>query len=292
MKLLIQNYSNSCSSQPMYFNECLSRVGIDTSIWNLNDGVSVYDKLDSVKPDVIMSSFQSIPPDMIQYLKSSPSIKLIVDITDIDQSMLDNLLMILEAENISCPFLISQEYEFLRKAKTDKKEIVSILPCYDVFTPQNPVPEFNVSAAVISNRNSKKFEETCSLHEVYHKIVLADNQDLNFDLQANVINMNSLYNKYDEIVVVGDVNFACSQIFFDGFVKSKKITVKVPEEQQELFNKVLSTLFYEEDEEPSLEKIEFQIKKNHSCFNRVSLLAKKLGEESASSKLLEMAKQL
>ena len=93
-------------------------------------------------------------------------------------------------------------------------------------------------------------------------------------------------------MLTGDVNFTCSQVFFDGFVKSKKLTVRVPEEQKEIFSQVLATLFHEEGEEPSLDSIKQQIKNNHSCVNRASQLTKELGEEVISKTLLEVAKQL
>ena len=91
MKLLIQNYSNSCSSQPMYLNECLSRVGLDSKLWNLNEPTSVYDKLDSEKPDLILTSFQTMHQDLIAYISQNKQVKLVVDITGIDQNILNNL---------------------------------------------------------------------------------------------------------------------------------------------------------------------------------------------------------
>ena len=104
--------------------------------------------------------------------------------------------------------------------------------------------------------------------------------------------MNSLYDKYEEVVLTGDVNFTCSQVFFDGFVKSKKLTVRVPDEQKELFNQVLASLFYEEEDEPNLENIKHQITKHHSCFNRAAQLTKELGEEMVSKTLLGITEQL
>ena len=292
MKLLIQNYSNSCSNQPMYLNECLSRVGVDSKMWNLNEQISVYDKLDSERPDVLVTSFATIHQDIVSYLTNNTSIKLVVDITGIDQAILNNLDALLKNQNIQCPFYTSQDYKFLTTVKCDSRKVVNLLPCYDIFATKTPTPDYNIQAAVVSNRLSEKFTETCKLYETYHKVVMADNPDASFDLQANILNMNSLYDKYEEVVLTGDVNFACSQVFFDGFVKAKKLTVKVPEEQQELFNQVLSTLFYEEEDEPSIDNIKSQIKKHHSCFNRAAQFAKELGQEEISKTLLEVVKQI
>jgi len=291
MKLLIQNYSNSCSSQPMYLNECLSRVGLDSKLWNLNEPTSVYDKLDSEKPDLVLTSFQTMHQDLIAYISQNKQVKLVVDITGIDQNILNNLEVMVKNQDIDCPFFVSQDYKFLSNLKTDKK-IVNLLPCYDIFAIATPTPDYNIEAAVVSNKVCDKFTEACSMYKTYHKIIMADNPDLNFDLQANVLNMDSLYEKYEEVVVVGDVNFTCSQVFFDGFVKAKKLTVRVPEEQKELFNQVLATLFYEEEDTPNIDNIKQQIKKHHSCFNRAAKLALELGEEEASKTLLESVKQL
>ena len=292
MKLLIQNYSNSCSNQPMYLNECFSKIGVDCKLWNLNEPISVYDKLDSERPDVLITSFQTMQQDLISYLTNNNKIKIVIDITGIDQNIFDNLNQLVANQGIECPFFISQDYKFLTNVNYGPRKVVNILPCYDVFAAKTPTPDYNIRAAIVSNRVSDKFSEACAMYETYHKIALADNPDPNFDLQANVLNMNSLYEKYQEVVLAGDVNFTCSQVFFDGFVKSEKLTVRVPDEQKELFNQILATLFYEEEEEPNLENIKKQIRSNHSCFNRAAQLAKELGEEMVSKTLLEVTKQI
>jgi hypothetical protein len=291
MKLLIQNYSNSCSNQPMYLNECFSKIGVDCKLWNLNEPISVYDKLDSERPDVLITSFQTIQQDLISYL-SGNKIKIVIDITGIDQNIFDNLNQLVTSQGIECPFFMSQDYKFLNNVNYGSRKVVNILPCYDIFSNKTPTPDYNIKAAIISNRVCDKFSEACKMYDTYHKIVLADNPDPNFDLQANVLNMNSLYEKYQEVVLTGDVNFTCSQVFFDGFVKAEKLTVRVPEEQKELFNQVLATLFYEEKDTPNIDNIKQQIKKHHSCFNRAAQLAKELGEEMISKTLLEVTKQI
>ena len=120
MKLLIQNYSNSCSSQPMYLNECLSRVGLDSKLWNLNEPTSVYDKLDSEKPDLILTSFQTMHQDLIAYISQNKQVKLVVDITGIDQNILNNLEVMVKNQDIDCPFLyhkIINFYQILKQIK-------------------------------------------------------------------------------------------------------------------------------------------------------------------------------
>ena len=292
MKLLIQNYSNSCSNQPMYLNECISKVGVDCKIWHLNEPISVYDKLDTEKPDVVLTSFQLIHQDLVTYLTGNSNIKVVLDVTGADQNIIDNLEALIESQKIDCPFFISQDYKFLSNLKTKSKKVVNLLPSFDVFANKTPTPDYNIRAAIISNRVCDKFSEACKMYDTYHKIALADNPDVNFDLQANVLNMNSLYDKYEEVVIAGDVNFTCSQVFFDGFVKSKKLTVRVPDEQKELFNQVLAALFYEEEDQPSVSNIKQQIKKHHSCFNRAAQLTKELGEEMVSKTLLGITEQL
>lgn len=292
MKLLIQNYSNSCSSQPMYLNESMSKIGVDSKIWNINEPISVYDKLDTEKPNVVITSFQTIQQDLISYLTNNDKIQLVIDISGIDQDIFNNLSQLVTNKKIDCPFFISQDYKFLSNVDYGSNKVVNILPCLDIFALKTNTPSYNIEAAIVSNRLSNKFTEACGMYKAYHKIVMSDNPDPSFDLQANVLNMNSLYDKYEEVVITGDVNFTCSQVFFDGFIKSKKLTVRVPDEQKQLFNQVLATLFYEEEKEPNLENIKQQIKSNHSCFNRSAQLAKELGEETISKTLLEVAKQI
>ena len=104
MKLLIQNYSNSCSSQPMYLNESMSKIGVDSKIWNINEPISVYDKLDTEKPNVVITSFQTIQEDLISYLTNNDKIQLVIDISGIDQDIFNNLSQLVTNKKIDCPF--------------------------------------------------------------------------------------------------------------------------------------------------------------------------------------------
>ena len=52
------------------------------------------------------------------------------------------------------------------------------------------------------------------------------------------------------------------------FLKSKKVSVKLPDDQEHLFTKALAEIFEDEEEDDMLNKIRNQIKTNHTSVNR------------------------
>lgn len=297
MKILVHNYANSCSSQPMYLHECFSRVGLESSLWHPADPTSAYDKLDLEKPDVLISSFNLLNKDLLTYLSENQNIKVILSITGCDQKALEDLeTVITKTYNLNCMFLLNEQHEALDTLKPSCFNILNLPPCLDVFATKAPSPEYNVSAAIITNVKTPLFDSVCEKKESYHKILLADNDNgppKSMDMIANTLNLTSIYEKYDSVVLVGDVNFTCSQVFFDSLVRSRNVVVESPEEQKELFNKVLSTLFHEEDGEQDFqETIKKQAKKKHNAFNRCATLLKKIGNEEAAKISLQISESM
>lgn len=304
MKILVHNYANSCSSQPMYLHECFSRVGLESSLWHPADPISVYDKLDSEKPDVLISSFNLMGKDLLAYLSENQNIKVILNITGCNQKALEDLeAVITKVYNLNCMFLLNEQHEVLDTLKSSCFNILNLPSCIDVFATKTPCPDYNLSAAIISNTRSPLFDSACEKHESYHTILLADNQDESskeMDMIANTLNLTSIYDKYEKIVLVGDVNFTCSQVFFDSLARSRNVVVEPPEEQKELFNKVLSTLFHEEmdgysplDQKRDFqETIKEQAKKKHNAFSRCSTILKKMGNEEAAKVSLQISESI
>lgn len=140
------------------------------------------------------------------------------------------------------------------------------------------VPEFNLEAAIVANQYNDRFSEIETEYNSYHKMKLGAEQDSGFDLTVNVIMLASLYDKYDEFVICDTLDIAFSQVFFDAFLKSKKVSVKLPKDQQHLFTKALAEIFEEEGENENemIDKIKNQIKTNHTCINRSRQLIESL----------------
>lgn len=268
MKTLIQNYASPISSEPLYFNQTFTMAeGVESMLWSPNS-VSVFDVFDKFQPDTFVCHHMGISNDILTYLASNTKIKTAINITNISKENLDSLEKIISENNINCAFMFSNNYDFVDQQKPQSNKYEKILPCADVYFLPSEVPEYSLEAAIIANQYNDKFAELENKYGSYHKMKIGSEQDENFDLNVNVIMLSSLYGKYDEFVICDTLDIAFSQIFFDAFLKSKKVSVKLPENQQHLFTKALSEIFEDEDEDDMLDKIRNQIKTNHTCVNR------------------------
>ena len=53
MKILFQNYTNPITTEPRYMSHAMKMAGLESEVWD-DQSVSVYDILDSYKPDVLL----------------------------------------------------------------------------------------------------------------------------------------------------------------------------------------------------------------------------------------------
>ena len=272
MRILVQNYSSPISSEPLYLNQTFSMSDdIESTLWSPNN-ISTFDMFDRFKPDVFICHHMGMINDIVSYLAYNKNIKLAINISNIEKDELKVLEDIFSKNEISCSVMFSNNYDFVDQEKPERYKYEKILPCADIYFAQSDVPEYKLDALLLSNKHSEQLDNLSKKYETCHKMSLSVEQDENFDMNVNVIMLSSLYNKYEEVVISAPVDIAFSQVFFDAFLKSEKVSVKLPPEQNELFSKALSELFKETEEENMLENIRNQIKENHTCVNRAKQL--------------------
>ena len=276
MKTLIQNYMSGFSTEPLYFNQCLLECGLESHLWS----------------DIFISHYKFLTNDILKYLRQTNRIQLILNITGASKEEVQSIEQVYAQYNIKAPFVFSNVYDFTNQHKPSKIRLVNIMPCVDIFLPPVPAPDFKIDTAIISTNNNELVKQTVKDKEVYHLLSLgAENED--FDLSVDVRSIMGLYNKYNEIVLVDDVNIVTSQILFETSLKAQKVSVKVIESQQSALDKILATLFHAGDDlENPGEIIRNQIKKKHTCFNRTARLTRFLKNEEASQKLQSISDKI
>ena len=87
------------------------------------------------------------------------------------------------------------------------------------------------------------YEEKLKGVETYHKFSF-NAESLGADMALDIASMRSFYPKYDEVLIADDVSFVTSQVLFDGILNAKKVSLQVPESQQETLDKILACLLY------------------------------------------------
>jgi len=273
MKILIQDYTSTLSTEPMYLNTCLQMTKVvQSNIWNTSS-ISTFDALDSSSPDILLCHYMTpVLNDILKYLSKNKKIELIVNITGAQDSYLDILENILDKNSVTCPFFISNLHQLIFTPKC-KKKVVNLLPAVDLFLPKQNLPEFNIETAILSDSKEFADKHTNKL-KCYHKLGIGT-QDQYFDFNVNAGSMTSLYDKYKKIILAADLSVTFSQLFFDAVFKSKKVVLKTNDEQKS--SQVLADLFdSNEDDEDIATAIKNQIKTKHTCFNRAASLMEAL----------------
>ena len=74
MKVLIQNYTHTLSTEPLYFNASMNQTKkVASNMWN-DKAISAFDALDQVAPDVLICHFML--PKINDVFKYASNIKI------------------------------------------------------------------------------------------------------------------------------------------------------------------------------------------------------------------------
>lgn len=289
MRILFQNYTSDFTTEPMYMDQCCKQAGIESQIWNSG---SVFDVLDSYQPNVLVCHYKYLSQDLFKYLQRNPGkIDLVLNVTGAVQEELNNIDQFMG--NFSCPFFFNNypEVTYDNISTRSGRKIVNILPGADIFlNATDKSIDFHVEAAIISTAKSEGLESIEKKYKTFHRIKFMGGAtpDPNYDLPITIMNMANLYEKYNEVVIVDNLNIAFSQIFFDSCLRSKKTIIIVPQDQKVRLNNILARLFNEQSGEIS-EVVKSQIKRKHTCFNRAARLMSSLGLKDEADKLQKIS---
>lgn len=294
MKVLIQDYSSFYSTEPMYLDRCFNDTReVQSALWNINQ-ISTFDVLDRFTPDVLICHGSSkILNDVFRYLQGSSNIELVINITGLNEMNISLLESIIEKHKFKCPFFINNYHEQLYQYKQQNIKMVNLLPAVDLFLNTPPVVDFNVEAGIISRSRKDLIEKECQKYKTHHKLRIEGNQSKDdfFDIPVNILNLTSLYNKYENIIIADDISFVFSQIFFDSTLKAKRTILRTDDDEKA--NKILASLFRDDESGDDIaDIIKNQVKRKHSCLNRASKILRNLNNESAAQKLQKISESL
>lgn len=278
MRILFDNYVTLTSSESSYFNGVLSKAGIQSMFW-ADKRISAFDILDSTKPDVFVTHYRQITQDLIKYLSNNTKVSLALNISGIVENEMGSLEGLIESQNIKCQLMFSGD---IKAVKPKNIKFEEMLPAADVFFPFNPPSRGKrINYGVVCQSRGDLVNDFVKDKEVYHLLGVTDNeQDQSVDLKVNVKSINDISYLYDQVVLVGDVRFITSQLFYDSVLRANKCSVITNAAQEEDWDKHLKRIFNvpEKGEDANIkEAIRNQVLQKHTCFNRASRLMKLLG---------------
>ena len=269
MRVLIDNYSSRTSTEPIYFEQTMKRVGIEVVVWNRNQ-ISTYDIFDRVQPDLFITHQGHLDNDVVKYLfNSKKQLDLVLNVTGLDEEKsvaLNRLLQELKlAGKVKIPFVFSNTPEGIPEARLKDFKTHSILPGADLFIPNYSGLDFEIDAArVYVGELDHDFNGE---NETYHNIEIGEKTEFS-DFSATAVDMMPLYLKYRQVCFIGKPKDIFSQLLFDSKIRHNN--VKLISDNQEGLHKVIEGVF--KTTNPSSK----DIKTRHTCLHRTNRLLSKL----------------
>jgi hypothetical protein len=268
-------------------------------VW-VDKNISTFDMFDSYKPDLFVTHYSLLTSDTVKYLKQSTKVDLILNVTDITENDLKSVESFLDSNKIKCKFMFTNNLS----KKQSKIRMENIMPAADLFIPkQQDSPRKIPFAFVCDNQKGfdvSKLESTLNGKEVYHLIGYPNKSD-DMDYDGNIIKMNQICPIYSSIMLVGDINFVASQLFFDmtlrsthcGFFNPTNYTEQEQKVESDKLDGFLGFLWNnnppENLEDQDLgELMRKTVMKRHSCFNRAERFMKFVGDDDAVKNLQQI----
>jgi len=273
MRIIIQNYSNKLSTEPLYITHVLQMAGIETHLWT--EG-GVYDTFDTFKPTHLVCHYEYVDNSLMEYLNDNPNIKVTMNVTGAT-----------EAQTKSIKDVFNNVVMFTNAIKS-KSGVETLWPAHDMFNSFKSYGEPNIGVGVCAESFSEKLEEFVSNKDVYHLLYIGKDKEkeVEFDLTVEARNLPQLYPIYKGFHIHGDLNLCTSQVFFDATMNSLP-SVDCTDEQG--FDNFLTTCMKTPDEYMESDHIvgamRNTIMQNHTPFHRAARLMKIMGEKEAMSKV-------
>ena len=290
MNTLIYNYSSNYSSEALYLQRCIKEAGGTSHLW-ADKSISTFDIFDSIQPDIFICHFSAFTTDMLKYLSNNKNVSVILNITGATNDHIQSVEHAFDANNIRCPFLFTNTHELIKTVNT-KRPLKYILPGVDLFLPQLTPPPFDVDACYIATEKSdllSKFIKDDNKAS-YHLISIDDKEG--FDVQLNIKDLISFFDKYKICNIVGSIDFVMSQVFYEASLRSKGISLRVNDEDHSKITKMFESLFVQEEGKDIGSVVRQQLKYKHSCFNRTSQLVRELKDNALATKIENMSDSL
>ena len=274
MRVLIDNYSSRTSTEPIYFEQTMKRVGIEAVVWNRNQ-ISTYDVFDRVQPDLFITHYNHLDNDIIKYLfGSTKPLDLVLNVTGLDEEKsvaLNQLLKDLKTKKVNVPFVFSNTPEGIPEARLKDFKTHSILPGADLFIPNHSGLDFEIGTAMLYMGDLEgkpyKVQNNSGEHETYHNIEIGEKTEFS-DFSATAVDMMPLYSKYKQICFIGRPEYLVSQLLFDS--KIRHDNVKLVSDNQERLDTILGGVCKTNLASPQ------DIKTRHTCLHRTKRLLSKL----------------
>ena len=274
MNFVVENYSNSTHTQPMYLAHNLKELKHESFLFNRGT-ISLFDMFDRSKCDVFITHSSKIGADFFSYHTTRP-VKLLLNIQNTTQDLIDDLEQYILSVGVNAAFFTSCHYS--RLPKTKKIKVSNLAPAADLnLLSQNAVQSYNIPFGIFISDNKLQIPESpdCDyLSGAYH--TLCNTDDKVGDISFPEMSLSSLYGNYDTLIFRYCGEYL-EQAFLDAIVRGKKVYYHIDnkEEKERMAECVNSLLkpthsldYTSSDRMTDFSQLKSYIVKNHSGKNR------------------------
>ena len=287
--MLLQNYSTPLSTEALYLHRCMIESKCDAVLW-ADRNISAFDIFDATNPDIFLTHFRFITQDILKYLSGS-NIDVVLNITGADNQMINQIEQEFASRKIKSKLLFTNTHELMSPLNKSQTKLINILPGLDIFVPKQEVTPFNLPTCIVTSGNTDTIKSFTDKEESYHTIGIGTDEK-DFDFNLDIASFISIIDRYDKALLVDDLHVVFSQLFFESTFRCPSTILQVPDNQKETLNKILATLFHEQEADNISVAIKEQIKRKHTCFNRTARLLKSIGCTDEENKVKRLEEQL
>lgn len=291
MTILFHNYSNGISTEPAYLASALQKCGINAQLWS-DPRVSAFDVFDSVQPDVFITSFLTVTPDILKYLEcSTRKIDLVLNVTGVSDAQMENIESVIDAKNLNVPLVFTNHFGHKKQPKT-KLKCERIYPAFDLFAVRRGLNKPVCREIVLASSDSEFLQSEIAKKNVYHLAQVTNGEkEEAFDFRVNSPSIQGILGRYENCTLVGDADFCSSQLFFDTSFNSTSVSVST--DNRDDFDKFLSEVFVDSGNQEDISvQIKHQLKVRHTPFHRAGTLLKHLKMKDGLSQVEHVKGQL
>ncbi len=288
MKFVIDNYASSSNTQALYLHKHISDNPHHEVVMNTFD-TPVYDIMDTVKPNVFITSCNTMSKDLFMYMKEfqkKDNIKLLINTDESKIAHIDKVNSMLKEDNVEYKFFGSLNNPHMSKEVQNKS--FRLPNCTDINIERDDNPEtkwfkkINNLVVVDSKEELEKLESVIN-NTTYHVLCKKSSMinDINFDIVGLC---KHIFQNYDQ-VIFSNLDDSLHQMFFESLSRAAK-TYFVSEKSKDLSNKISKVLgdsvnldVLDKDRTRDFGSIKKTVQKRHTSANRTKSLLSQLPQK-------------
>lgn len=252
MTVVIEDYSDNFSTEPMYISECLRRIGLGSDLWNRS--VSLAEFCKSKNPSLIILKGSKLTEETVKFL-SGLKTEVVLNCSGLDRDGVTTIIKELLNNKVKLVCLFGENIPMVT---VKGLKLVNLNSGVDLFSGiGSGEKDFSFPECIVVNDNRRLPKVSGRKH--YHTISLFEHTDI----VTQVIHLPKVLKCYDKVTIIHG-NQGESQLLLDSIYYGKNVTIF----------------------DQHWNQITIDISRKR-CSDRVSRLFEKMGFNDLSSKIRE-----